>query len=206
MRRLRRALGPLAAVAAAGLALAACGIPTQPSASPVSARQVKPRNPVSQPTSSPCTKSGCTRVDVFFLVPDGRLRSVTRVVPSPPKATTVIGALLAGPTTSERADGFTTALGNRIRLLSSDQTAKKKTVTLNFNANFGTLSGYRWILGVAQVVSTVTSVMPGAGVIFEIAGAQTEVPLETGRLWTGAVHEVQYASLLTPTTPATTTP
>ncbi|MDA8309764.1 MAG: GerMN domain-containing protein [Actinomycetota bacterium] len=204
MRTLRRAVVPLAALGAAGLLLAACGIPTQPSATPVSAHQIHPRRTVSEPTSSPCTKSGCTRAAVFFLAPDGRLQPVVRVVPSPPKTATVVGALLAGPTTSERAHGFSSALGSRIRLLSSDQTAKKRTVTLNFNADFGTLEGERWILGVAQVVSTVTSIMPGVGVIFEIAGAQTEVPLETGALWTGPVHEAQYASLLTTTTPTTT--
>jgi spore germination protein GerM len=203
VRALHRALGSLCALGVAGLVLSACGIPTQPSATPLSARQIHPRAQVSEPTASPCTKSGCTRVEVFFLAPDGRLQPVDRVVPSPPKTGTVVGALLAGPTTSERSHGLSSALGSRIRLLSSDQTAKKKTVTLNFNANFGTLEGERWILGVAQVVFTVSSIMPGDGVIFEIAGAQTEVPLETGALWTGPVHESQYTALLTTTKPAT---
>ncbi|HVC15372.1 MAG TPA: GerMN domain-containing protein [Acidimicrobiales bacterium] len=205
MRRRPRSLGVVAVAAVAGLALASCGIPTQPSASPIAAGQIQPTLPVTQPTASPCTKSGCTKVTVFFVTSAGRLRAYQRVVPTPPKIGTVIGALLVGPTTKERATGTQTALGSGIRLTSVQQTPNRKTVTLNFNGRFGTLSGARERLGVAQVVYTVTAVKPDVGVIFEIDNAQTEVPLETGFLWTGPVHEAQYATLLTPTTTTTTT-
>ena len=206
MRRRRAPFGALVACAAAGLALAACGIPTQPTASPISPNQLPAHLPPARPTVTPCTKSGCISVDVYFVTPSAHLAPFARVVPRDAKLATVVRSLLAGPTAAEQADGITTALGSDIHLLSTDVTAGNKIATLDFSAGFGTLSGIREVLGVAQVVYTVTAIMPGAGVIFEIAGAQTEVPLETGRLWTGAVHEVQYASLLTPTTPATTTP
>jgi spore germination protein GerM len=204
--RAPRSLAALAAVALGGFAFAACGIPTQPSASPISAGQIQPTLPNNRQPTSPCVKSGCTTVDVYFVAPGGHLRPVSRVVPPHAKIGTVVGALLGGPTASERATGIGSALGSGIRLLSTEETAKKKTVTLNFNADFGTLSGTKWVLGVAQVVYTVSSVMPGVAVIFEIAGAQTEVPLETGALWTGAVRVSQYGSLLTPRATTTTAP
>lgn len=204
MTRCLRVLGVLVALAGGGLALASCGIPTQDAAIPVSAGDIQPTLPVAPQTVSPCTR-GCQNVDVFFVV-NGHLRPISRVVPAPPEVRTVIGALLGGPSATERATGIETALASTIRLRSIQETGPKKTVTLNFSGGFGTLSGTKWVLGVAQVVYTVSHIMPGAGVIFEIDGAQSEVPLETGRLWTGAVHESQYTTLLTTTvpTPATT--
>gem|GEM_PF-4560162 len=202
----RRTLAASAALSAA-LGLAGCGIPTQPSASPISAAQVAPSLPASHPTVGPCTKSGCTPVDVYFLASGGRLRPIVRFVPSPPKIRTVVGALLGGPTPTEVATTHLgTALGSRIVLHAVAETSKKDTITLTFNGAFGTLSGTKWVLGVAQLVYTVVSVRPGAGVIFEIDGAQTEVPLQTGALWTGPVHESQYAALLTPASSAPSTP
>ncbi len=201
----RRPLGALGALALAGLALGACGIPTQQSASPISARQLQTRLPVTRPTVNPCTKSACTPVDVFFVGPDGRITPVGRVAPPHPKIGTVIDALLGGPTPPERAKGIFTALGAGIHLLSSQQTAQKKTVSLDFSADFGILSGAQEVLGVAQVVYTVASIRPGFGVIFEIDGVHIEVPVETGALSTGPVHESQYDTLLTTTAPTTTT-
>ncbi len=200
-----RSLGALGALAVAGLALGACGIPTQRSAGPISARQLKTRLPSTRPTVSPCTKSACTPVDVFFVGPDGRLTPVGRVAPPHPKISTVIDALLGGPTPPERAKGIGTALGTGITLLSVQQASQSSTVVLDFSADFGILSGLQEVLGVAQVVYTVASIRPGFGVIFEIEGVHIEVPVQTGALSTGAVHESQYATLLTSAASTTTT-
>jgi len=205
VRRPWRSLGALGALALAGLALGACGIPTQQSASPISARQLQTRLPSTRPTVNPCTKSACTPVDVFFVGPDGRITPVGRVAPPHPKISTVIDALLGGPTPPERAKGIVTALATGIHLLSSQETSQKKIISLDFSGDFGILSGTQEVLGVAQVVYTVASIRPGFGVIFEIEGVHIEVPVETGALSTGAVHESQYATLLTATAPTTTT-
>ena len=206
MRRRRRALGVLGAVLVGGLALSACGIPTQPSASPISGSQSQARLPPRTPVS-PCTKSGCVSVDVFFVTRTAHLAPVGRVVPRDAELDTVIRSLLGGPTAPEQADGITTVLGPAIQLLSATVTNKTKTATLDFNADFEALSGTQEVLGVAQVVYTVTAFMPDAAVTFEIAGFPIEVPVGTGALATTAVHESQYASLRTPTaTTPTTTP
>lgn len=202
MSRPSRTISALAAVAICGVTLGACGIPTQPSASPLSTRETQAL-PATPQTISPCTK-GCTNVDVFFVGRESRLTPAKRVVPHDAKIRTVIDALLGGPTQVERQGGISTALTAGTRLVSVVQTTKKKTMTLNFSADFGTLSGTREVLGVAQVVYTVSAFRPGVGVIFEIAKSQLEVPVETGAFVTGAVHESQYAALLTTTAPAST--
>ncbi len=199
MRTAWRSVGALAAAAIGGVMLTACGIPTQPTASPISTKApltVTPR------TVNLCT-TGCTPVDVFFVARTGHLTALKRVVPPHTGVRDVVEALLGGPTQSERQAGITTALTAGTRLVSVSQTAKKDTVTLDFSADFGTLSGTREVLGVAQVVYTVSAFRPGVGVIFEIAKSQLEVPVETGAFVTGAVHEAQYAAVLTTAAPTT---
>jgi spore germination protein GerM len=207
MTRRRRAVGAAGAsavVLACGLALGACGIPTQLTASPISANLSQTRPPTRAPVS-PCTKSGCVSVDVYFVTRTGHLGPVDRVVPRVSELATAIRSLLAGPTAPEEAEGITTVLGADIVLQSTSVTSKKKIVTLDFNADFGTLSGPQEVLGVAQVVYTVTSVSPGAGVTFEIDDVPIEVPVETGVAVTTPVHEAQYLALRTTTVPTTTT-
>jgi spore germination protein GerM len=205
----RRVLCSLAAVAIGGLALGACGIPTQPSASPISSSQFQGRLNSGRHTEPPCTQSVCVPVDVYFEAKSGRLTAVGRVVLPHAKIGSVIGALLDGPTAPERADGIESAFGPRIHLLSGTETQRKRTVTLDFTPNFGALSGSKEVLSVAQVVYTVTAytltaVKPDVGVIFELGTAPIEVPVESGALADTAVHEVQYAAMLTTTTPKTT--
>ena len=205
-RRVLAAPVTIAVIVAGGLALSACGIPTQRSASPISTGGTRISLPHTQPTISPCTKSGCVPIDVYFVAASGHLRPAGRVVPRDATLTTIIRSLLSGPTTAEQALGIRTALGAGIQLLSASVTTHKKSATLDFNTHFFTLSGTQEVVGVAQVVYTVNSIMPGAGVTFEIDGGPIEVPVESGALATTiAVHESQYASLLTITTPTTTT-
>ncbi len=201
--RALRALGALAGVATLGFTLTACGIPTQPSASPISTARIQTRLPSTRPVTNPCVKSYCVPVDVYFVTANGRLRPEGRVVPPDAKLSTVIGALLGGPTATEHAGGIGTALGAGIRLLSARVTGK--VATLNFNLDFGELSGTQEVLGVAQVVYTVTAVMPGGEVTFEVADVAIPVPVATGVVATGPVHESQYATLLTTTASTTTT-
>lgn len=209
MRRLRagrasRLLGAFTALAIGGIALAACGIATGPSASPISASQFRVRLHSSPPPFKPC-QSGCVQIGVFFATRTGRLTAVDRDVPVTAKVSTVIQALLAGPNAADRTIGLETDLGTDIHLRSFAETVKKKSVKLNFTGNFAELSGAQAELAVAQVVYTVTSYLPGVGVTFETVGATIEVPVETGALSDTAVHEGQYSALLTTTAPKTTT-
>lgn len=200
-------LGVLGGLALGGLVLGACGIPTQLSASPLSASLSRSHLPGTRPPLSPCTKSGCVSVDVFFVTPTGHLAPAGRVVPRDAKLDTVIRSLLYGPTAPEQAKtGVTTVLNADIRLMSASVTSTKKVATLTFNSAFGTLAGTQQVLGVAQVVYTVSDFLPGTGVVFEITGFPIEVPVQTGALATTAVvHVSQYATLRTTSVPTTTT-
>jgi spore germination protein GerM len=199
----RRGVGVALGLVTGALALSACGIPTQPSASPISARQTQNPLSVTPTTTGLCAKSECTSVDVFFVAPNGLLKPVDRLVPPHAKLSTVVGALLAGPTPQDFATGLASALGAGIHLLSAHLTGD--TATLNFSVDFGTLSGTQEVRGVAQIVYTVTQLKPGVGVTFEIDGVPTKVPVESGALVTGAVHRSEYALMLTPRTQTTTT-
>ncbi|MGH9100663.1 MAG: GerMN domain-containing protein [Acidimicrobiales bacterium] len=213
MRRLLRTLDvregvcALMALVVGALVLGACGVPTQPSASPISTGRSHISLPPTRPTVSPCTRSGCVSVDVYFVTTDDYVVPADRVVPRDAELSSVVRSLLSGPTPAEQAKGIRTALGGGIRLLSASVTDGDKIATLNFNTHFFTLSGPQEVLAVAQVVFTVTSVAPDTGVTFQIDGGPIPVPVGTGALATTiVVHASEYASLRTPTRTLTTTP
>ena len=68
-------------------------------------------------------------------------------------------------------------------------------VTVNFNDAFGQITGSFTELAVAQVVATVVSQSRlGTGVVFEIDGAPTSVPIASGVQVQGPVYLWQFAS------------
>lgn len=207
-RRLRRLAAPAAVAAAVGgcgLALASCGIPVQSSAQPAGGQAVsRLLPPPTTTTTVPKTAAG-TIVSVYFLK-SGRLVRRTRGVPPHDKILpSALGSLLSGPNTQEIATGIDSALGYGSIKLASPVERTKGTVVLDLSPTFGsTLSGYTEVLGVAQLVYTVAAdTDPGIGVEFQLGGVAIEVPTETGALTTGAVHASQYASLVTPSSGAT---
>jgi hypothetical protein len=62
-------------------------------------------------------------------------------------------------------------------------------VTVNLNTAFGEITGADTELAVAQVVATVVAQTTlGTGVIFEIDGEQTSVPIASGSQVAGPVY------------------
>lgn len=200
-----------AVVGTAALALAGCGIPTEATARGISANAV-PFGLLSRvpPTTTPKVQTNTAPVEAYFT------RTGRYVVPEPrgvtphdqSSVTAVVAVMLRGPTPDEELSGISTALvgGNGdIKLLSS-RTASG-TLILNFNPTFAQLSGSQLVLGVAQVVFTVAGVRgPQVGVLFEIGGYPTDVPISNGSLVSVPVHVAQYATLVPPqsTTPSST--
>jgi spore germination protein GerM len=204
----RRLAAPGIIVAVLGgcaLALASCGIPTQSAAQPAGGQAVsRLLPPPTTTTTVPKTAAG-TIVSVYF-VKSGKLVRRTRGVPPHDKILpSAIGSLLSGPNTQEIATGIDSALGYGSIKLASPIQRTKGAVVLDLSPSFGsTLSGYTEVLGVAQIVYTVAAdTDPGIGVQFQLGGVAIEVPVESGALSTGAVHASQYASLVTPTSSAT---
>lgn len=204
----RRGAGALGvAVAACGLALAACGIPTQATANnvPVTPKVNAPAPGASTPVKP--TRAGDVPLTVFFIWKGNSIVPTPRYVKPPASVATAVDTLLAGPTTHELySEGITTALSPNIKLLHVSRVGAVETI--DFTTRFGSLSGTRETLGVAQVVFTVAeAVQPDIGVLFEINGIPIPVPIAAGvgGLDGSPVHQSDYASLRPQTTPTATT-
>lgn len=198
MTRWQPAAAVAAVLAAGGLALSACGIPTQATARTIPDSQVPPDvlAPFTATTRAP-THAATVRVYVYFTLTNDSVQPQARLVKPPPSLPSVMDVLLSGPTTHERfATGLGTALGAGVRLLTAHTSGD--VVTLNFNTAFGELSGDQEVLGVAQVVYTAAGELkdPAVGVQFEINGNPIDVPLANGAGVGTPVHEQDYYTLL----------
>ena len=98
---------------------------------------------------------------------------------------------LDGPSQTDSNEGFFTAIPNDVQVLSA--VTKGSVVTVNFNGAFAGITGGNTELAVAQVVATVVlQSRPGTGVIFEIEGAPTSVPIASGVQVQGPVYLWQF--------------
>jgi spore germination protein GerM len=180
----------LCAVLVGGLALAACGIPTQQQPSTISPSRV-PLHLASPGgagtnTTQPNAKSE-VQVTVYLLNPDNSLAPVHRFVQVPAPLDSTLTALMGGPTQADENDGLYTAIPSDVAVLSAPP-AQGSVVTVNFNEAFGEITGADTELAVAQVVATVVAASkPGTGVLFEIDGQPISVPISSGAQVSGPV-------------------
>ncbi len=176
----------LAALALAVLAFVAagCAIPTQSAPSTMAPSKVpfgllNPHPPTTTTTTQPKPTSYVT-VDVFYLNVSDQLTSAVRYVATPAPLDAVIRAMLAGPSSAETAQGISTAIPSDVALLSV-LPPQNGIVTVNMNTAFGTITGNNTELAVAQIVATVVAQTGNnTGVLFEIDGERTLVPIANG--------------------------
>jgi Sporulation and spore germination len=184
-------------VAVCGLALTAvaatgCSIPTQGAPSAIPPSHVPfgllAKHP---PTTTTIPPAVYVPVKVYFFGPTNQLQPVQRNVSTPAPLTAILAAMLAGPSKSEAAQGIATAIPNDVKVLSA--TLSLNVVTVNMNAAFGAITGNNAEEAVAQVVATVAAAYGlGTGVLFEIEGQHTSVPVATGSLEPGPVYVLQF--------------
>jgi spore germination protein GerM len=191
MVRRRGAVCAVCAVLVGGLALAACGIPTQQVPSSISPSRVPIglTNPAGAgtPPTQPNAKSE-VRVTISLLDSDNALAPVYRYVQVPAPLDAILTAMLGGPTQNEENDGLYTAIPSDVAVLSVPP-PQGSVVTINFNDAFGQITGADAELAVAQVVATVVAWKgkPGTSVLFEIDGQPTSVPTSSGAQVSGPV-------------------
>ncbi|HEY2214587.1 MAG TPA: GerMN domain-containing protein [Acidimicrobiales bacterium] len=191
----RRRAAPIISTALVALIAAGCAIPTQRGPSTIANNKVpfgllSPEPPAATTTTQP-KPSSYVPVKVFLLNSTQDLESVDRVVVSPAPLTSILNALLAGPTSSEVHQGTFTAIPADVNVLSAVQVGS--LVTVNFNTAFAEISGSNSELAVAQVVATVTAETGNnTGVIFEISGQRTSVPIASGALVPGPVYLLEF--------------
>jgi spore germination protein GerM len=183
------------AVAAAG-----CAIPTQSGPSAIASSRVPfhllDPHPPTTTTTQPKPASYVT-VKVFYLNANAndQLQSVVRYVSAPAPLVAIINSLVAGPSSGESASGLTTAIPTDVTVLSAASTATN-VVTVNFSNAFGEITGTATEQAVAQVVATVTTETGvGTGVVFEIEGQRTSVPVANGSQVTGPVYLLDFLNI-----------
>jgi len=189
------------AVLVTAFAAAGCSIPTQSAPSTVAPSKV-PFNlldphPSTTTTTQPKAPSYVS-VKVFFI--NGatqQLQAEPRYVQPPAPLTSILTAMLQGPTSAEMASGVFTAIPSNVTVLTAATTAPN-VVTVNMNQAFSQIQGTNTELSVAQVVATVAAENGlGTGVIFEIDGQRTSVPIANASLVAGPVYLIQFLSAAT---------
>jgi spore germination protein GerM len=191
---------PLLAAALLTLAVVAtgCAIPTQGSPSTISNSKV-PFNlmdphPPTTTTTQP-DPSSYVPVKVYFLNSSDQAVPAQRVVPPPAPLIEVIIALLCGVTRAETAENISTAIPSNVTVLGVS-TQPGNIVTVNMNSAFGEITGPNTELAVGQIVWTVANeVELTTGVVFEIDGVRTSVPIANGSLVAGPVYLLQFLSV-----------
>jgi spore germination protein GerM len=182
------------ALATLAVVVAGCAIPTQSSPSTMGASKVPfdlldPHPPTTTTTTQPKPPSYVS-VQVFFLNATNALTAAQRFVPAPAPLTSVLGALLEGPSSSD-PQGITTAIPSNVKVLSA--TTQAGIVTVNMNAAFGAITGNFIEEAVGQIVATVVvDVGPNTGVLFEIDGQRTSVPIANGSQVSGPVYLIEF--------------
>jgi hypothetical protein len=199
-----------ALVLAVGALVAACGIPTgSPRAIPsgqVPVQVISPTLPI-----TPTTLSGGVLYYIFLLTaqgaasgnPVGALVAKQRYVGVKGGLTELLGYLVDGPDSIESLQGVQTAISPNTEILSVTPPPKGATgandvVTVNFNSVFAA-PGSSTVLAVQQVVYTIdTALSSNTGVVFEIDGEPTDVPLQNGAATPGPVSIANYPNAETP--------
>lgn len=186
----------LAAVALVLTALVAagCAIPTQraPSTLPPSKVPFNLLDPHLPTTTTSLPKpTSFVPVKVFFLNPSNQLTSASRVVAAPAPLAAILTSMLGGPTKAETAQGIYTAIPSNVSVVSA--TTQGDIVTVNMNAAFGDITGNDIELAVAQIVATIaTENGLNTGVVFEIDGQRTSVPIASGAQVTAPVYLIEF--------------
>ena len=190
--------------AAACLALTACGIPTggAPNRIPSAHVPYGLLSPLPPTTTTTLPTSAYSVPVTVYLVASTRqvLISAGRSVAPPGTLTSVLDALLGGPTTIESDRNITTALPSGVRLLSA--TVNNGVAIVDLNRAFGQISGTQQVLAVAQIVFTVAGQLGSTiGVQFEITGSPTAVPVGSGAQVSGPVRVLEYLKVAPAGTP-----
>jgi hypothetical protein len=189
-----RRRGGAPALLLVALVAAGCAIPTQSAPSTMSPSKVPfhlldPHLPTT--TTTQPKPSSLLPVKVFFLNSTNGLVPVQRVVAAPAPLTAIITSMLAGPGVAETRQGISTAIPSDVAVIST--TTQGNIVTVNLNDAFSQIIGNNIELAVSQIVATIANeVGPTTGVIFEIEGQRTSVPIANGSQVSEPVYLIEF--------------
>jgi hypothetical protein len=180
--------------------LSACGVPTDAS--------VRITDPTDVPfgllstvppaDASTTTTSAGRPMDTFgaYFVRNGQLSSIPAELEAPVDAPAALRVLLAGPNAEFVRAGLRTALvGDRL-IRSTSVTAG--TALVDLGDDFSALAPREQLLGLGQIVLTLTTLRGIGTVDVLVQGKRTEVRVGDGSLRRGLVARDDYVSLLEP--------
>ena len=181
MTAARRRPSPLlVALVVAALGVAGCGVQGDRGPRTLSAKDV----PYALLEAAPSTTTSTTVVGVpkvglaIFLVVGSRLQPVVRQVTGPPTVAKALSVLLAGPEEDEVVAGLRSAINPAASLVPSRP--DPATVSVDLSTEFVQGPTSDQVLGLAQIVFTVTEIAGVTGVRFSLEGAPIEVPTPAG--------------------------
>ena len=178
------------------VALGACGVPAQKSASRVDNDRVPFRLlDKNDHDDLPATPLG-KRDTVIYLARGGQLVPTSRNLPPPLTIQRVLRALGRGPTNPEFAAGIRTALP--VTGTPKGVRVARGTATVDLPTSFTSLSRGDQVLALAQIVYTVTD-QPGIGQVqFTLNRATTDIPRANRSLTHTPVSREDYRALAPP--------
>ena len=115
---------------------------------------------------------------VWIVDATGHLDPASRIVPTPPELATVLRQLILGPTTIERAAGYTSALPSNLVLVSAS--IRSGVAYINLATSLSHLSHAHQVLAVGQLVFTSKDMGATRGVMVFEAGHVQELLLPNG--------------------------
>lgn len=186
----------LAVVTALAVALAACGVPAEDSATLAQPGDV-PFDLLGPPAETTSSTSPAERTDVVdvYLAQNERLAAVKRKVPFPAVPESILEVLVDGPTEVEVARGYSTALFGEDVIFVRSVGVSGGVATIDLGPSFNDVTNK--ILALGQIVFTLTG-LPGIGLVrFTRDQAPTAVPRSNGEVTTDSVSKDDY-SLVAP--------
>lgn len=174
-------------MAVIAVVLAGCGIPVDGAPEPISVDLGDPGG------IEEATGPELEAVSIY-LVRDDLLVHVTRDLPSPATLETVLESLVSGETEPEDRAGLRSSVPVGTRLL--EVRVDEGVVRVNLSSDFAAVGGEQELLAVAQVVLTASRFEGVEGVVFELDGVRTDVPVPSGALAAAPVTQDDYAELV----------
>jgi spore germination protein GerM len=172
------------------LTLAACGVPAQQEAHPVTL----PRRALDVAPSSAAPEPMGEVAQVLCLVRDNRLVQTVRRVDAPQNPQQQLDQLVAGPTSSEQMQGLSTALATTALVVNLPGRQSIAAVEVS-EAGEGTARSDE-VLAYGQIVCTLTSRADIAAVAFLRGGESLQVPRGDGTLSSQPLRAGDYRSLI----------
>jgi hypothetical protein len=172
-------LRPLFVLLSAALALASCTL-VAPNSAPDHIAKSKVPFGLLNPTI-PLTNGARVRFvtqPVYMVDATGHLAALSRIVPSPPALSSVIGQLLAGPSAIEKSAGYSTSVPKGLVLISA--VVHNQVGYINVATPLSGLSRENQILAVGELVFTATDAGASKGIVVKVAGVNQDLLLPSG--------------------------